>query len=99
MHFKNPVFDDVVIFDDQVLTVDSAPERYLTLEKKVLVFDSLTKFRVQNAAKYYRVTSGIQRRALELFKQRVNSEGCCLKWLVRDVKKMASPLLASNMIF
>ena len=45
----------------------------MLLEKKALIVDSFAKFRVQNVSKYYTATSGDQRRAEELLKQRINN--------------------------
>ncbi|MBT6246413.1 MAG: protease modulator HflC [Gammaproteobacteria bacterium] len=73
LHFKVPFVDNVRIFDGRVLTVDAPAERFLTLEKKALIVDSFAKFKVQNVAKYYTATSGDQRRAEELLKERVNN--------------------------
>ena len=73
LHFKIPFVDDARIFDGRVLTVDAPAERFLTLEKKALIVDSFAKYRVQNVSKYYTATSGDQRRAEELLKQRINN--------------------------
>ena len=47
--------------------------RFLTLEKKALIVDSFAKFRIKKVEKYYTATSGDQRRAEELLKQRINN--------------------------
>ncbi len=73
LHFKVPFFETILKFDGRVLTVDAPPERFLTLEKKALIVDSFAKFQVQNVEKYYTATSGEQRRAEELLKQRINN--------------------------
>lgn len=73
LHFKIPFVDDARIFDGRVLTVDAPAERFLTLEKKALIVDSFAKYRVENVSKYYTATSGDQRRAEELLKQRINN--------------------------
>jgi membrane protease subunit HflC len=43
------------------------------LEKKALIVDSFAKFRIKKVEKYYTATSGDQRRAEELLKQRINN--------------------------
>ncbi len=73
LHFKIPFVQEVRKFDGRVLTVDAPPERFLTLEKKALIVDSFAKFQVQNVEKFYTATSGDQRRAEELLKQRINN--------------------------
>ena len=73
LHFKVPFVEEVRKFDARVLTVDAPAERFLTLEKKALIVDSFAKFQVQNVEKFYTATSGDQRRAEELLKQRINN--------------------------
>ncbi len=72
-HFKLPFVNEVRKFDSRVLTLDAPPERFLTLEKKALIVDSFAKFRVSNVEIYYTATSGDERRAGELLKQRINT--------------------------
>lgn len=63
LHFKVPFIEDVKIVDGRVLTLDSTPERYLTLEKKPLVVDAFVKWRVVDVSKYYTASSGSETRA------------------------------------
>ena len=72
LHFKLPFINDVRKFDSRVMTLDAPAERYLTLEKKALIVDSFAKYRVSDVQKYYTSTSGDERRAKELLKQRIN---------------------------
>ncbi len=73
LHVKAPFINEVRKFDARVLTLDAPPERFLTLEKKALIVDSFAKFKVDNVETYYTATSGDQRRAEELLKQRINT--------------------------
>lgn len=73
LHFKLPLINEVRRFDARVMTSDAPPERFLTLEKKALIVDSFAKFRVLDADTYYTATSGDERRAEELLKQRINN--------------------------
>jgi len=73
LHLKLPFMEEVRIFDGRVLTVDAPAERFLTLEKKALIVDSFAKFKIKKVEKYYTATSGDQRRAEELLKQRINN--------------------------
>ena len=73
IHLKLPFIEEVRAFDGRVLTVDAPAERFLTLEKKALIVDSFAKFRIKKVEKYYTATSGDQRRAEELLKQRINN--------------------------
>lgn len=58
LHFKLPVVNDVKKFDARILTMDSNPQRYLTLEKKAVVVDSYVKWKIDNVAQFYESTSG-----------------------------------------
>lgn len=71
--FKLPVADDIRKFDGRILTSDAPPERYLTLEKKAVVVDSFAKFKIDNVELYYEATSGDERRAEDLLKERINT--------------------------
>jgi len=53
LHFKVPLIQQVQRFDKRVLTLDSAPERYLTSEKKDVNIDFFLKWRIADAAKFY----------------------------------------------
>ena len=44
LHFKLPIAEEAKKFDGRILTLDSRPERYFTLEKKPLIVDSFVKF-------------------------------------------------------
>ncbi len=63
LHFKLPFVNNVRFFDSRILTLDAPPERYLTSEKKNLVVDAFIKWRIIDAADYYRTTTGDERRA------------------------------------
>ena len=54
------------------MTSDAPAERYLTLEKKAVIVDSFAKFRVENVQTFYTSTSGDERRAEDLLKERIN---------------------------
>ncbi|MGB1685514.1 MAG: protease modulator HflC, partial [Pseudomonadales bacterium] len=60
-------------FDGRILTSDAPPERFLTLEKKALIVDSFAKFKIEDVETYYTATSGDERRAEELLKERINN--------------------------
>ena len=73
LHLKLPIINEVMKFDGRVLTSDAPAERYLTLEKKAVIVDSFAKFQIDDVATYYTSTSGDERRAEELLKQRINT--------------------------
>ena len=90
LHFKLPIADDDKKFDGRIQTLDSAPERYFTLEKKPLVVDSFVKWRVSDVQTFYETTEGgDQRRAELLLSQRVN-EGLRNQISRRDMHEVIS---------
>lgn len=58
LHFKFPLVNNVIKFDSRILTLDAEPERFLTIEKKNVTVDFFVKWRIENAAQYYRSTRG-----------------------------------------
>lgn len=58
LHLKLPLLDVARTFDGRLQTLDIAPERFLTLEKKNLIVDFYVKWRIDDVARYYRATGG-----------------------------------------
>ena len=73
LHVKLPIINEVRKFDGRILTSDAPAERFLTLEKKAVIVDSFAKFKIDNVQTYYTSTSGDERRAEELLKERINT--------------------------
>ncbi len=73
LHIKIPFVDSVRLFDARLLTMDSRPERYLTLEKKAVIVDSYAKWRISNVERYYTSTSGDETTAKNLLQQRISA--------------------------
>jgi membrane protease subunit HflC len=63
LHFKIPLVQQVQRFDKRVLTLDSAPERYLTSEKKDVNIDFFVKWRIADQAKFWVSVAGDEDRA------------------------------------
>ena len=72
IHWKWPIAEEVKKTDARILTLDSSPERYFTLEKKPLIVDSFAKWRVEDVEKYYTASSFDETRANRLLAERVN---------------------------
>ena len=89
LHFKWPIAEAVKIADARVLTLDSQPERYYTLEKKPLIVDSFAKWRIVDVPSYYTATSFDERRAQMLLAERVN-EGLRNQISRRDMHEVVS---------
>jgi membrane protease subunit HflC len=58
LHFKWPFLNNVKKFDARIQTMDSKPERFLTLEKKNVIVDSFVKWRIGNVTTFYTVVAG-----------------------------------------
>lgn len=72
LHFKIPMINTVRKFDARILTEDSPPQRFLTLEQKALLVDSYAKWRIVNVEQFYVSTGGDILRAGGLLSQRIN---------------------------
>lgn len=73
LHWKIPIVHTVRKFDSRIQTVDSSPQRFLTLEKKSLVVDSYAKWRIAEVERFYTATNGEEARAVALLAQRINT--------------------------
>lgn len=73
LHFKLPWVNQVRTFDGRILTFDSPPERFLTVEKKPLDVDFFVKWRITDTEAYYTATSGEETRAHGLLAQRIRT--------------------------
>ena len=89
LRFKLPVAEEVKKFDSRVLTLDSVPETYYTLEKKPLIVDSFVKWRVTDVGAFYKGTSFDDLRAQRLLQERVN-EGLRNQISRRDMAEVIS---------
>lgn len=73
LHFKLPFVEKVKTIDARIQTLDDAPDRFVTAEKKDLIVDSFIKWRVSDFATYYLSTGGLKAQAEQLLKQKVNN--------------------------
>ena len=89
LHFKVPIAQEAKLFDARVLTLDSNPETYYTLEKKPLEVDSFVKWRVADVASFYESASFDIVRAERLLQERVN-EGLRNQISRRDMHEVIS---------
>jgi membrane protease subunit HflC len=58
LHIKIPLADKIRKFDARVLTLDAEPASFFTVEKKRLIVDSFSKWRIVDVDTYYRATGG-----------------------------------------
>ncbi len=89
LHFKLPIINTVRKFDARILTLDAAPQSYLTSEKKALTVDSFVKWRVSDVVKYFTTTGGDEERLRRLLIQRVDA-GLRNEFGTRTVKEVVS---------
>ena len=72
LNWKVPFINNIRYFDARVQTMDSDPERYLTVEKKTLVVDSFVKWRIDDVHEYFTRLQGRISSAQSRLSQRVN---------------------------
>jgi membrane protease subunit HflC len=65
LHFKIPLMQQVMQFDNRILSLEAPPERYFTSEKKSVNVDFYAKWRIADNAAYYRATGGDQLQAAQ----------------------------------
>jgi len=73
IHFKIPLWNQILVFDRRYQTQDSRPQQFLTIEKKFVVVDSFIKWRINSAETFYRSTRGDMVRAGNLISERINT--------------------------
>ena len=90
LHFKAPwPINNVRKFDRRVLTLDTAPERFLTGEKKNVTVDFFVKWRIEDPATYYTSFQGDERRAALRLLQIVKN-GLQLEFDNRTIRQVVS---------
>ena len=63
LHFKVPVVESVRVFDRRFRTLETAPERYLTLERKDVSIDFFAVGYIDDVRAFYRATGGDEKAA------------------------------------
>jgi membrane protease subunit HflC len=61
LYFKLPVIQNVVLFEKWVLTTDARTAEYLTLDKKRVLVDHVSRWRIQEPLEFYRSVRDQQR--------------------------------------
>lgn len=89
LHWKIPLVHSIRRFDGRILTLDTRPERFPTVEKKSVMVDLYAHWRIVDVAKYYTATGGDERRAELLISQRIN-EALRNQFGVRTLKEVVS---------
>jgi len=89
LHFKFPFINTVRKLDARIQTLDEAPDRFVTSEKKDLMVDSFVKWKIIDFSTYYLRTSGSTDNARALLKQKVNN-GLRTEFGTRTIKEIVS---------
>lgn len=89
LHFKIPFIASVRKLDARIQTLDEAPDRFVTSEKKDLMVDSFVKWHIVDFSTYYLRTSGSVDNARALLKQKVNN-GLRTEFGNRTIKEIVS---------
>lgn len=63
LHFKVPVYNNVIKFDRRILTLDGKPEQILTGEKKNVLVDYFVKWLIADTEQFYRAFGGSEKDA------------------------------------
>lgn len=72
LHIKVPLVDEIRKFDKRVLTLDTPPESFFTVQNKRLIVDSFAKWRIVDVDTYYRATGGDEMVGMNRLAARVN---------------------------
>jgi len=89
LHFKLPLIETVRKIDARIQTLDEAPDRFVTSEKKDLMVDSYAKWKIVDFSTYYLRTSGSIENAKALLKQKINN-GLRTEFGARTIKQIVS---------
>jgi len=61
LYFKLPVFQNLIRLDQRVLTADARTTEYLTLDKKRVLVDHVSRWRIQEPLDFYRSVRDLER--------------------------------------
>jgi membrane protease subunit HflC len=89
LHLKLPMIESLRTFDARVQTLDEAPDRFVTSEKKDLMVDSYVKWRIVDFSTFFLRTAGDIENAKVLLKQKVNN-GLRTEFGNRTIKEIVS---------
>jgi modulator of FtsH protease HflC len=74
LHAKVPLLQQALTLDDRILSFDGQPERYATADKQSVNVDFYVKWRIADAATYYRATGGDELQAGQRLSPIVSNE-------------------------
>jgi len=89
LHWQWPFFNNVVKFDRRIQSLDAAPQRFITAEKKDVIVDSFVKWRIADVREYYTATGGDEHRAQARLGQ-IIADGLRGQFAARTLKEVVS---------
>lgn len=89
LHFKVPIMNEVRKFDGRVLTLDTQPQNFMTVEKKGMIVDYFAKWQIMDVEKFYTAAGGDVNNANRLMAQRIN-EGLRNQFAKRSLLEVVS---------
>ena len=66
LHWKTPLVEDVTIYEKRILASDAQPRDYLTLDKKRVIVDHVTRWRIEDPLQFFKTALTEQRGRLLL---------------------------------
>ncbi|MEJ2141530.1 MAG: protease modulator HflC [Gammaproteobacteria bacterium] len=72
LHFKIPVYHEVIKYDKRILSYDAPKQRYLTKDNEPLDVDYYAKWRIVDVETYYKKLSGSEALARQRFDNIIN---------------------------
>lgn len=66
LHWKTPLVEDVTMYERRILASDAQPRDYLTLDKKRVVVDHVTRWKISDALQFFKTALTQQRGRLLL---------------------------------
>ena len=72
LHFKVPLYHEVIKYDNRILSYDAPQQRYLTKDNEPLDVDYYAKWRIVNVETFYKKLSGSEGRAIQRFDKIIN---------------------------
>jgi membrane protease subunit HflC len=90
LYFKLPVIQNLVRFDKRVLTTDARTAEYLTLDKKRVLVDHVSRWRIQEPLEFYRSVRDQERamaRLDDLISARLRQETANITDFVREKRE------------
>ncbi|MDQ7783243.1 MAG: protease modulator HflC [Desulfomonilaceae bacterium] len=60
LYFKYPMIQDLLVFDKRILVADARPAEYITLDKKRLTVDTVTRWKIVKPLEFYQSVNNYQ---------------------------------------